>query len=887
MSQRGKLRVYLGAAPGVGKTYKMLEEGHRRAERATDVVIAYVETHGREQTAKMADGLEVVPRTSREYRGVEFPEMDLDAVLARHPQIALVDELPHSNVPGGRHEKRWQDIQELLDAGIEVITTVNIQHLESLNDVVQRITGVPQRETVPDEVVRSADQIELVDMSPDSLRRRLAHGNVYAAEKIDAALGNYFRVGNLTALRELALLWVADRVDEVLQRYREEHGIGRVWEARERVVVALPGDASGEALVRRAARIAARASGGELIAVHIARSDGLSGDTSPTALAAQRHLVESLGGSCHTIIGDDVPRALIEFAQAKNATQLVLGTSRRSRVNRFLTGRGIGETTTMLSGDIDVHMVTHDAPSRRRARYLPPNPLRQANWGSGGRWRGIAAGLLSPPVLTALLTAFGHSLGLNLTSDVLLYLTLTVAISRLGGIVSAFVAALWSSLLLNYFFIPPVHSITIAQANNAIALVVFIIVGITVASVVDLAIKQTRSAANASAEAETLNAFAVAVLRGDEAISALLERFRETFTMESVGLLQRSDPDGPRLPDELDDPNRWTLVAATGTDPALSPGSADTVIDAGPGAVLALRGRTLPAADQRVLAAFAAQATAAMERRRLAREAGHAQTLAAADKMRTALLAAVSHDLRTPLAAAKASISTLRDPELEIPADDRTELLEAAEESLDKLTRLVENLLDMSRLQSGALKPRLELAAIEDIIPRAIDDVPDASGRVRFEPPDPGLPDALIDAPLFERIVANLVGNAVTHTDSTVSITVSALGSQIEVHVIDRGPGIPEENWDQVFRPFQRLGDRDNTNGVGLGLALSRGLAEAMGGTLVPEDTPGGGVTMVLSLPAAAPASAHPRCDGRDEDQGSRPGPAQSDAAARTQADTR
>ena len=852
MSQRGKLRVYLGAAPGVGKTFKMLEEGQRRAERGADVVIAFVETHGREQTARMADGLETLPRTTREYRGIVFEEMDLDAVLDRRPQIALVDELPHTNVPGGRHEKRWQDIQELLDAGIEVITTVNIQHLESLNDVVQRITGVPQRETVPDEVVRSADQIELVDMSPESLRRRLAHGNVYAAEKIDAALGNYFRVGNLTALRELALLWVADRVDEVLQRYREEHGIGRVWEARERVVIALPGDASGEALIRRAARIAARSAGGELIAVHIARSDGLTGDTSPTELVAQRHLVETLGGSYHTIVGDNVPRALIEFAQAKNATQLVLGTSRRSRVNRFVTGRGIGETTTILSGDIDVHMVTHDAPGHRR-RWVPPNPLRQAAWGSGGRWRGIAAGLITPPLLTAVLTTTSHPLGLNLTSDVLLFLTLTVAISRLGGIVSALVAALWSSLLLNYYFIPPVHSITIAQANNAIALVVFVVVGITVASVVDLAIKQTRSAANASAEAETLNAFAVAVLRGDSAISALLERFRETFSMESVSLLQRVDREGPRLPDEIDDPSRWTLVAATGTNPALSPGSADTVIDAGPGAELALRGRTLPAADQRVLAAFAAQATAAMERRRLAREAASAQSLAAADKMRTALLAAVSHDLRTPLAAAKASISTLRDPELEVPAEDRTELLEAAEESLDKLTRLVENLLDMSRLQSGALKPRLEPAAVEDIIPRAIDDVPEALGRVRFEPPEPEIPDALVDAPLVERVVANLVDNAVMHTDSPVTVTVSALADQVEVRVIDRGPGIPEENWDTVFRPFQRFGDRDNTSGVGLGLALSRGLAEAMGGTLVPEETPGGGITMVLALPAAAP----------------------------------
>ncbi|HWG27713.1 MAG TPA: sensor histidine kinase KdpD [Actinospica sp.] len=853
MSQRGKLRVYLGAAPGVGKTFKMLEEAQRRVERGADVVIAFVETHGREQTARMAEGLETVPRTHREYRGIDFEEMDLDAVLARRPQVALVDELAHTDVPGGRHEKRWQDIQDLLDAGIEVITTVNVQHLESLNDVVQRITGVPQRETVPDEVVRAADQIELIDMSPESLRRRLAHGNVYAAEKVDAALSNYFRVGNLIALRELALLWLADRVDEGLQRYREEHGIGRVWEARERVVIALPGDASGEALIRRAARIAARSSGGELLAVHIARSDGLSADTSPTALAAQRHLVETLGGTYHSIIGDDVSRALIEFAQAKNATQLVLGTSRRSRFNRFLTGRGIGETTTMLSGDIDVHMVTHNEHTTPRRRgWLPPNPLRQAAWGSGGGWRGIVAGILAPPILAAILTATSHSLRLNVASDILLFLTLTVAVARLGGMVSALVAALWSSLLLNYFFIPPVHSITIAEANNAIALVVFVIVGLTVASVVDLAIKQTRSAAHASAEAETLNAFAVAVLRGDEAISALLERFRETFSMESVGLLQRIDTGGPRLPDEIDDPRRWTLVASTGADPALCPGAADTVIDAGPGAVLALRGRTLPAADQRVLAAFAAQATAAMERRRLAREAASAQALAAADKMRTALLAAVSHDLRTPLAAAKASISTLRDPELELPDEDRGELLEAAEESLDRLTRLVENLLDMSRLQAGALKPRLEPAAIEDIIPRAIDDVPAAAGRVRLEPPEPNLPDALVDAPLVERVVANLIGNAVKHTDSPVSVTVSALGRQVEVRVIDRGPGIPEEDWDLVFRPFQRLGDRDNTSGVGLGLALSRGLTEAMGGTLIPEDTPGGGVTMVLSMPAAS-----------------------------------
>ena len=890
---RGTLRVYVGAAPGVGKTYKMLEEAHRRIERGADVVVAWVETYARPHTIALAEGLPLVPPLTRAYRGRELREMDLDAVLARRPQVALVDELAHANVPGGRHAKRWQDVQELLDAGIEVITTVNVQHLESLSDVVERITGVPQRETVPDEVVRAADQIELVDMSPEALRRRLAHGNVYPADRIDAALGNYFRLGNLTALRELALLWVADRVDEVLQRYREDHRIDSVWEARERVVVALPGDGSGDLLIRRAARIAQRsikavrnqepgsaiagAAGPELLAVHVARSDGLAADTSPTALAAQRHLVESLGGTYHTVVGDDVPRALLEFARAVNATQLVLGTSRRNRLSRLFTGRGVGESTIRLSGDIDVHMVTHEDPQqvRRRTAWLPPNPLREAAWGHT-RWRGPAAALLVPPIITAVLAQVPHG-GLNLTSQVLIFLVATVAIARLGGLLSALIAALWGSLLLNYYFITPVHTFTIDEGNNVFALIVFALVALTVASVVDLAIKQTRRAASASAEAETLGAFAVSVLRGDEAISALLERFRETFAMASVALLQRSDAEGPRSPqtgpgdahppDVNDDPGRWTLVASTGADPALCPGQADTVVEAGRDAVIVLRGRTLPADDQRVLNAFAAQATAALERRRLSRSAAEAESLAAADRMRTALLAAVSHDLRTPLAAAKAAIGTLRDPDLDVPADDRAELLEAADQSLDRLTRLVENLLDMSRLQAGSIKLRLEAVAAADVLPRALDEVPDAAARVGLAPVPPSVPPALADGALLERVVANLVGNAVKHTASPVTVAVSALGRWVEIRVIDRGPGIRPADRDLVFRPFQRLGDRDNTAGVGLGLALARGLVEAMGGTLTPEDTPGGGVTMVVSLPAAETVGAiEPAAQDADED---------------------
>src|SRR5580698_7087394 len=362
---RGHLRIYLGSAAGVGKTFALLGEGHRRAERGADVVVGFAEAHGRPQTSALLDGIETVPRAHLEYRGSTFEEMDLDAVLARRPEIALVDEFAHTNVPGSRHEKRWQDVEELLDAGIDVISAVNIQHLESLNDVVEKITGVPQRETVPDAVVRAADQVELVDMTAEALRRRMSHGNIYRPEKIDAALTNYFRVGNLTALRELALLWLADKVDEGLQRYRAAHDIHATWEARERVVVALTGGPEGDTLIRRAARIAARTGGGDLLAVHVTRSDGLTG-ADPAALAAQRRLAESLGGTYHQVVGENVPQALLEFARAENATQLVLGASRRKWLSALLTGPGVSMRTIRDSGDIDVHIVTHAQMGRGR-----------------------------------------------------------------------------------------------------------------------------------------------------------------------------------------------------------------------------------------------------------------------------------------------------------------------------------------------------------------------------------------------------------------------------------------------------------------------------------------------------------------------------------------
>ncbi|WP_426564499.1 DUF4118 domain-containing protein [Angustibacter sp. McL0619] len=858
---RGTLRVYLGAAPGVGKTFAMLDEGHRRLERGTDVVVGFVETHGRQHTAELVDGLEVVPRRGLIHRGSAFTEMDVDAVLARRPRVALVDELAHTNVPGSRNAKRWQDVEELLAAGVDVVATVNIQHLESVNDVVEKITGVRQQERLPDAVVRAADQVELVDMAPEALRRRMAHGNVYTADKVDAALGNYFRVGNLTALRELALLWTADKVDEAMQGYRAAHGIQGTWETRERVVVALTGGTEGETLIRRAARIAARSAGGDLLAVHVSRSDGLTG-ASPADLATQRQLVETLGGSYHQIIGDDIPRALLEFARAENATQLVLGVSRRSRIATTFGGAGIGASTTRESGDIDVHLVSHAQVGRGRALPDLGGSLTRKR-----RLYGVVMALLLPPLLTLLLVRARHDL--NLLSDVLLFLLVVVCVALVGGLLPALLAAVSGSVLLNYYFTPPLHTFNISETNNALALTVFLVVAASVSSVVDLAARRTRQAARASAESQTLSTLAGSVLRGETGLVSLMERVREAFGLTDVTLLERSGPA---------DHGAWAVVATTDATGCSSPQQADAEFPAGEQLVLAVRGRPLRAEDQRVIGAFAAQAGALLERTRLAEQAAAAEPLAATDRMRTALLAAVGHDLRTPLASAKASVTSLRSTDVAWSEHDREELLLTADESLDRLARLVDNLLDMSRLTAGAMTVQLRPVALDEVVPLALDDLGAVGSAVLVDVPD-DLPEALADPGLLERVIANVAQNALRYNDSDqpVRITGSSISERVELRVVDRGPGIAPDQLERVFVPFQRLGDTDNTTGVGLGLALSRGLIEAMGGSLTPEETPGGGLTMVVALPAARADDQEPTGPGRRErtDLATDPTPAQ------------
>jgi two-component system, OmpR family, sensor histidine kinase KdpD len=818
---RGALRIYLGAAPGVGKTFAMLNEGCRRRERGTDVVVGIVETHGREKTLEQVADLEVVPRRAFDYRGTTFEEMDLDAILARKPDLSLIDELAHTNVPGSRNEKRWQDVEELLAAGIDVISTLNIQHLESLNDVVERITGIVQRETIPDEIARRADQIELVDMSPEALRRRMAHGNVYPAERIDAALGNYFREGNLGALRELALLWVADRVDETLDDYRRLHGIERPWETRERVVVALTGAADGDRLVRRAARMAQRAKG-DLMAVHVRPQDGLA-RSSADALAQQRALVERLQGTYREVVGDDIGQALVGAARAANATQIVLGATRRSRWRELTQGSVITSVIRASGVDIDVHVISNPdtdsvKPRRRRPSALPSRRVLA----------GAVVAAIALPTLTVVVAALRDHLGLP--SVLLLYLLAVVIVSAVGGVWPALVAAVVAFLLVNWYFTPPLHTFTISETENLLALAVFLIVAGTVSALVSLAARRAAEGQTARAEAETL-----ARLAGSPSVAELIEAIRRMFGLDGVTLWHR-------------DGDAWSAEGSAGVAADRAKGMT-VVVDAQH--ELALAGHAIPDEERRILDAYVAELAGSIHVEELEEEVSGAGELERANELRLAILSAVSHDLRTPLAGIKASVTSLLDDEIDWSPDDRDSFLVTIDEETDRLDDLVGNLLDVSRIQTGALQVQTSAIGLDEIVPAALRSIGAKAAGVEVDVPET-LPRVVADPGLLERAVANVVANALAHGEGApVRVVAGAIEDGVDLRVVDQGPGIPRDHRDRIFVPFQRLGDSPKEGGVGLGLAVARGFVESMGGTVEVEDTPGGGLTMVFRLKAA------------------------------------
>ena len=829
---RGALRIYLGAAPGVGKTYAMLGEGQRRKERGADVVVGVVETHGREHTMAQLGDLEVVSRIAVEYRGTVLQEMDVEAILRRRPGVVLVDEYAHTNAPGSRNEKRWQDVELLLDAGIDVISTVNVQHLESLNDVISEITGTVQRETVPDAIVRRADQIELVDMTPEALRRRMAHGNIYPAERVDAALNNYFRPGNLGALRELALLWVADRVEESLTTYLAAHGISKTWETRERIVVGITGRRGGDVVIRRAARMAGRVSG-DLVGVHVFSEDGLSTD-GDEELSVQRLLVEQLGGRVHDVVATSPAEGLVAFAHAEKATQLVLGASRRGRVQELLHGSFAGRVIRAAHG-LDVHVIADQelAAEPRRQRRRPDSRVR---WQRLVAW-GLT--LLGLPALVAVTVPFRDSLALS--TDLLVCLAVVLAIAAIGGRVIAVVAAVVASLLLNWFFVEPYNTLTIAEPANVVSLVVFVGLAIVVGSLVDIAARRAYESQRARVEATALARSAAKLAADPEALPGLVEQIRTTFGLDRVRLV--CDDGVRRGYDTSEAPITSQPVATLPVGVSLAPGGAY---------LLELHGRALSDDDLRVLRALADQLAVAIDRSQLGREAAEAEALAQIDAARTALLRAVSHDLRTPLASIKAMVSgLLESDEVQWRPEQVHDALVTVDEETDRLNRLVGDLLDASRLQIGALAVNYQTVDVAESIGVILAGIGPAADRVEVEVPSV-LPPAYGDSALLERSLDNVVTNALRHGGPlSVRITVGVVGHEVHVCVIDRGPGIPEHLRERIMAPFQQLGDERAGGGVGLGMSIAQGFVQAMHGRLEFDDTPGGGLTVIIALPVA------------------------------------
>jgi two-component system, OmpR family, sensor histidine kinase KdpD len=830
---RGQLRIYLGAAPGVGKTYAMLNEGWRRHARGTDVVVGLHETHGRSNTEAQVRDLEVVPLRTIEYRQTTFEEMDVDAILARKPEVALVDELAHTNVPGSRHEKRWQDVEVLLDAGIDVVSTLNVQHLESINDVVERITGVKQQETIPDSVVRQAEQVEMVDMTPEAIRRRLAHGNIYPAERVDASLANYFRPGNLAALREIALLWVADRVEENLQQYLEAHGIESTWETRERVVVALTGAPGAETLIRRAARMARRTKG-DLIGVHVRPADGLASRVSDS-LASHRELLEDLGGAYHEAGGDDVGAALVQFARSERATQLVVGASRRRRWAELFHGSVISRV--LRSADtIDVHVIATETPD---PDHEVASPIRVVRSGISRRRQGIACllAVVALALLTAVLTAARTDV--SLPSDLLFYLLVVIGVAAVGGLIPAVLSAIGAFLLANWYFTTPFHTLSVDRDDNLIALIVFVVVAVVVGELVSRVARRRAQASRAQADAETLAALSGTLLSDHDPVPALMAGLRDAFGGGSVSVLRRSG-DG------------WRVEASAGDPVPQTPDDAQVSVPLDADTTLAVCGAGIGEEDLQMLRAFVGQLALAVERRRLRSEAAAAEGLAEANELRTALLAAVSHDLRTPLASIKAAVTSLLQPDVTLDAGSKDELLDTIDEETDRLTKLVGNLLDMSRLQTGSFELVWRDVGLEEVVAAALQSLGDTTGRVVVDVPET-LRRVRADAALLERAIANVVANALQASppDRPVRIFAGASAERVELTIVDSGPGIPRSKREEVFQPFQRLGDNPQGTGVGLGLAVARGFVEAMDGELTLDDTPGGGATVAISVPVA------------------------------------
>jgi two-component system, OmpR family, sensor histidine kinase KdpD len=860
--RRGQLKVFLGASPGVGKTFTMLETARAKRADGLDVVVGVVETHGRAETGRLLEGLEVIPRRTVEYRGVQLEEFDLDAALARHPALLLVDELAHTNAPGSRHAKRWQDVQELLAAGVNVYTTVNIQHFESLNDVVAQITGVTVRETVPDSVLERADEVELVDITPDVLQQRLREGKVYVPEQAGRAIERFFRKGNLIALRELALRRTAERVDAQMRGYMAEQGIRETWATGERMVVCIGPSPSAARLVRATRRMAARLHA-EWFAVNVEtpRDQRLTAAEREDILRAME-LAEQLGGRPVTLSGQSAAEEILTYARDHNVTRIIMGKTRRPRWRELFQG-SLLDALVRGSGGIEVLAIT-GAEDEDGARPAPAAPPR----GSTPREYVMAAGIVVVPTLLGLIVRRVGVMVPPIDAAMLYLLAVVVAAARFRR-GPAVVASLVGIASFDFFFVHPFYTFSVSDVRYVLTFGVMLVVALVLGNLTG----RIRSQAEAAREREQrtsalygLSRELAAARDRDAVLGAALRSLRDTFAIEAAVLLPGeagavAAVGSPPYPFD----ERERAVAQWSFDHGQAAGRGTTTLP-GAGAFyvpLASSGRAfgvigLPLADtaqfrdpapRRLLESLAGQTAAALERLALAERSRESEVEVEAERLRTALLSSLSHDMRTPLASIEGAASTLLQETEPGPAARRDLAATIVQES-HRMGRLVANLLDMIRVEAGTLQVHKEWQLLSDVVGVALLRTED---QLRGHPVEtafpPDLPLVPMDEILLEQVFVNLLENAAKHTPAGTPIEVGAESRPGEViaYVADRGPGLPPGEEETIFRKFHRGGG--SAGGIGLGLTICRGIVTAHGGRIWAENRSGGGAIFRIALP--------------------------------------
>ncbi len=859
---RGKLKIFLGYAAGVGKTFAMLEAAHQRKEQGVDVAVGYVETHGRIETETMVADLEVLPRKQVEYHSVMIPEMDVDAVLKRHPQLVLVDEFAHTNAPGLRHEKRYLDVEEIMDAGIDVYTTLNIQHLESLNDAVAQVTGVIVRETVPDRVIDEASEIEVIDLPPDELLTRLQEGKVYVPEQAARAIEDFFRKGNLTALREMSLRRAAERVDDQMRSYMRTRAIPSVWPAAERLLVCISPSPLAEKLVRATRRLADELNA-DWFAVYV--DVALRPELNPAnraRIGQTIQLAEELGARARTIAGRSIPEAVLAYARKHNVTKIVIGKPPRPHWWEF-GGRSVVNELIRASGDIDIYVLSAERENDKPvvpAAWQPHRPL--------GRYL-LSAGLVALATMAGMFLR--HSI--EPANIVMIYLAAVVIAAVYLGRGPSLLAAISSVLAYDFFIIPPYLTLAVSDTQYLLTFVGLLVVSLVISALTVRVSEQAEVAIQREAQTTALYNLGrdlTAAVDLEQVADIIIWHISEVFGREVAIFL----PENGHLRvfasshDYHPDANElavagWTFEhnqpagRGTSTLPAASLRCQPLNTARGLVGVLGIRpkepGGLLTPEQRQAVAAFSNQAALAIERAGLAKQAQQAELLQATEKLQTALLNSISHDLRTPLVSITGALSTLEENH-HLADSTQSSLVQTAREEADRLNRLVGNLLDMTRLQAGALRVKREPCDVEDVIGTALGQMKDRlAGRgVQVRMPE-ALPMIGVDFVLIVHVLNNLLDNALKYSspDSPLEIEARPESKNVCISILDRGMGIPPEDLERVFDKFYRVQRPEQVTGTGLGLAICKGIVEAHGGRIWAENRAGGGTVMTIALPLA------------------------------------